>query len=202
MSEVIHYSKYGYNGNFTCTSSCGKEIHTHNDKENKSSINIDIVDCQECKDSETYKQDIENFYKNLYLEVDFLTASEYRTSLRTIRYASKDIRIDRVIENADHDKLKTWEEIKKYENIYFSSSFYPLVVGSIGAPYLLQALCKKALEENITGKNIYCINSGENLDLEWIDDKNSVIEAFKNNKFYVLDDEYENFVEFNFSKAF
>lgn len=88
MEKKVHYSRAGYNENYTYTSVCGKTVKTHQDKED-SSVHPEETTCNECKKTKEYKTDLEDskliagsVVRRIYLESDILQADEFRRAQR------------------------------------------------------------------------------------------------------------------------
>ena len=54
--KTIHYSRAGYNGNYTYTSVCGKDVNTHKDNE-EISVSPELANCKACMATSEYKAD-------------------------------------------------------------------------------------------------------------------------------------------------
>ena len=201
MKKVVHYSRDGYNGDYTYTSVCGKKVKTHQDDEHIT-IHTKDTNCKDCLKTDLYITDTANFndsIKNrIYIESDILQADEFRRAKQDVYdFAKKNGLkcVDRVFSNvldyAWHDLEKTWASVKSCDEIYTISSLMPLSGGSyIGAPVIFNGMCKKAVDENVTGKSVYILNKLEYINWYMID-IDIMKQAFKHNDLYMYNDDYE-----------
>ena len=88
--KIVHYSRSGYNGYFTYTSVCGKEVHTHEDKD-EINVHPDESNCEECLKSKEYILDLDALHsvsteikRRIYIESDILHANEFRNAQRKV----------------------------------------------------------------------------------------------------------------------
>lgn len=203
-TKLVHYSRDGYNGDYTYTSVCGKIVKTHQDTES-SSIYPQEANCSECLNSTEFKTDLDcvtgvisGVKRRLYIESDILNADEFGTAKRQafkFAKANGESCVERgfseVVNFAWHDLEKTWEAVKKADEIYATSSLMPLIGGSYsGAPVIFNGMCERALKEDVTGKSVIILSSLEYIHWDMID-ISQMKKAFKNNKLYMYDDEYE-----------
>lgn len=203
QDKIIHYSRCGYNGDFTYTSVCGKKVKTHQDKEG-STIHPDEANCEKCKQTKEYKADFTDFHntssdtkRRIYIESDILQADEFRSAqCKVFDFAKKqgikcvDRTFSDVLDFAWHDLEKTWEAVKRADEIWATSSLMPLSGGSYsGAPVIFDGMCKKAIKENITGKSVIILNELKNIYLGMIDIK-IMKAAFSKNDLYMYDADY------------
>ena len=185
MKKLIHYSRAGYEGNYSYKSVCGISVKTHQDSE-ESSIYAKDANCKKCLKTKEYLLDIANdtttpegIKRRIYIESDFLHADEFRDAQRTVFDFCKDKKekcVDRVfsqvLDMAWHDLEKTWKEVKKADEIYATSSFIPLCGNpSMGAPVIFNGMCKRAVSENFTGKSVIILNKLEFISWNYIDKK-------------------------------
>lgn len=204
MENKIHYSRYGYEGNYTYVSVCGKEVKTHQDKEG-SSINPLEANCKKCLETKEYitdKNDClntpDNIKRRIYIESDILHADELRGAQRSVRnFLKKDgleyveRMFSEVLNYAWHDLEKTWDAVKKADEIYADSSLMPLSGGSYnGAPLIFNEMCERAIKEGIKGKSVIILNSVKNIYWDMIDIP-KMKKAFKDNDLYMYDEEHE-----------
>ncbi len=211
--KTIHYSPIGYNGDYTYTSVCGKEVYTHLDDEG-STIDPEKSNCKECLKTAMYKIDFDDSCKTdtgikrrIYIESDILPADEFRRAQREVfDFAEKDglkcvNRVfSKVLDRAWHDLENTWRAVKDADEIYATSSFIPLCGNSdMGAPVIFNGMCKRAIQENITGKSIIILNLLKNISWNYIDIP-LMKRAFKENSLFMYDDKYENLIKINVSK--
>jgi len=202
--KTIHYSRTGYNGGYTYTSVCGKEVKTHQDSE-ESSIHPDEANCEKCKASKEYKADLQEsketkngIKRRIYIESDILQADEFRDAQSDVSRFAKDKGlkvVDRVfsqvLDYAWHDLEKTWDAVRKADEVYAVSSLIPLSGGSyMGAPVIFNGMCERAVKEKITGKSIIILNKLKNINWYMID-VDLMKKAFSENAFYMYDDDYE-----------
>lgn len=212
-AKIIHYSRTGYNGNYTYTSVCGQEIKTHQDNET-SEISPDKANCKKCLATKEYKTDLtdltntsSDIKRRIYIESDILQASEFKQSQRQVRDIVKDAglkTVDRVfsqvLDRAWHHLEVTWAAVKNADEIYAASSLMPLCGGSyMGAPVIFNGMCERAVKEGITGKSVIILNTLDNIN--WYMIKMNVMkEAFKNNDLYMYDETYTKLEKIDVSK--
>ncbi len=202
--KITHYSRTGYNGGYTYTSVCGKEVKTHQDNE-CSTIHPEEANCKKCMLTEKYKTDLKDtnttevgVKRRIYIESDILHAGEFRSAQRKARDFAKErglMCVDRVfsqvLDRAWHDLKKTWEAVKDADEIYATSSLMPLSGGSyIGAPVIFNGMCERAVKENVTGKSVIIFNSLNNIYWDMIDIK-LMKQAFEKNDLYMYNDNYD-----------
>ncbi len=212
--KTIHYTN-GYGGKLNYLTTCGKEIHSHNETET-ASVNPVEVTCKKCLDTEKYKDDyghatgetVTDIKRRIFLESDILHASDLNTAQRSVVLlcdAKKEKYIKRVfsevLDYAWHDLAKTWEAVKKADEIYSVSSLMPLCGGSyMGAPVIFNGMCERAIKENVTGKDVYILNSLSNIDWAMIDIP-VMKKAFKHNNLFMYDDANDrNIIKVDVSK--
>lgn len=171
--KTIHYSRAGYNGDFTYTSVCGKRIKTH--QENViSTVRPEEANCKKCLSTPEFKTDLADsretrsgMKRRIFLQSDFLQAHEFRTAQGDAKdiAESKGLKcVDRifseVLDMAWHDLDKTWAAVKAADEIYATSSLMPLIGNSYtGAPVIFNGMCERAIKERVTGKSVYILNS-------------------------------------------
>ena len=204
MSKIIHYSRDGYNGNFTYTSVCGKKVRTHQENE-CSSIYPRESNCVDCIKSKQYQADLRDtnntdpsIKKRIYIESDILQASEVSSARRELQSLCKEKNLkyvergfSRILDMAWHDLENTWESVRWADEIYAKTSLVPLVGGSYtGAPVIFNGMCERAIKENITGKEIYILNTLDNLEWDMINIP-LMKKAFKNNNLWMWNDNYD-----------
>lgn len=207
MSEEIkitHYSRTGYNGDFTYTSVCGKKVKTHQDNEN-SDIDPEKATCPKCTATKEYKIDLidqkktkQGIKRRIFIESDILQADEFRSAQSSVNRFAKnngqkcvDRVFSQVLAKAWHDLEKTWDAVKMADEIYADSSLMPLCGGSyMGAPVIFNGMCERAIKEGITGKSVIILNELKNI--SWYMIKVDVMkEAFKKNDLFMYNDDYE-----------
>jgi len=210
--KTVHYSRNGYNGDYTYTSVCGKEVNTHQDNEG-STIHPEKTNCKECMQTNEYKTDWTDTYntssaikRRIYIESDILQASEFRGAQSDVHHILKGqglTHVDRVfsqvLDFAWHDLEKTWASVKNADEVYTVSSLMPLSGGSyMGAPVIFNSMCERAIKENVTGKSVIILNNLEKID--WYMIKIDIMkEAFKQNGLWMYNNEY-NLVKIDVSK--
>lgn len=203
-TKLIHYSRLGYNGNYTYTSVCGKEVKTHQDNE-ESTIHPEKANCKNCMMSIHYKSDLKAlntkkaaWKRRIYIESDILQADEFRSAQSDVFSFVKehglkcvDRVFSQVLDFAWHDLEKTWKAVKDADEIYATSSLMPLSGGSyMGAPVIFNGMCERAIKEKITGKSVIILNSLKNIN--WYMIKIDIMkEAFKENELWMYNDEYD-----------
>lgn len=205
MKKIIHYSRTGYNGNFTYTSICGKKVKTHQDNE-ETTIHPDKANCPKCLVTTEFKTDLideseiikEGFKRRIFIQSDILQADEFRDAQRTVHNLAEknglkcvDRIFSQVLDHAWHDLEKTWKAVKNSDEIYATSSLIPIIGNSYtGAPVIFNGMCERAIKENITGKSVFILNRLKNIYWGMIDFK-LMKKAFENNSLFMYDDEYE-----------
>lgn len=210
MENKIHYSRTGYNGDFTYDTICDKKV-----KSDVVSVSPNKTTCDECLQNEKHKIDLNDFLGNgdpeikrrIYIESDILQATElYSAQRETFDFAEKkglkcvDRVFNEVLDYAWHDLEKTWEAVKKADEIYATSSLMPLSGGSyVGAPVIFNGMCERAVKENVTGKSVIIFNTLENIEWGMINMK-IMNKAFKNNDLYMYNEKYDNLVKIYVSK--
>lgn len=209
--KTLHYSRTGYNGDFTYTSVCGKEVKTHQEKE-ESTIYPEKANCKKCLATKEFKADIDKTKTDIkiriYIESDILQADEFRNAQRQVLDFAKqkglkcvDRVFSQVLDRAWHDLERTWKAVKEADEIYATSSFLPLCGDpSMGAPVIFNGMCKRAVKENLTGKSIIVLNTLKNISWNWIDIP-SMKQAFKENDLFMYDDSYDNLIKVDVSKV-
>ena len=208
--KTVHYSREGYNGSYTYTSVCGKQVKTHQDDE-ASSIYPEDANCEKCLATHEFKVDADKTKTDIkiriYIESDILQADEFRNAQRAVEgFAEEkglkcvDRVFSQVLDRAWHDLERTWQAVKDADEIYSTSSFVPLCGNpSMGAPVIFNGMCKRAIAENITGKSVIVLNQLKNICWDYIDIP-AMKQAFKQNSLFMYDDEYENLVKVEISK--
>lgn len=202
--KLIHYSRTGYNGGYTYTSVCDKEVKTHQDNE-ESITNPQGANCKKCMATKEYKTDLNDYStkggeikRRIYIESDNLHADEFSSAQdNVLTFLKKDNLkyVDRVfsdvLDYAWHDLEKTWAAVKDADEIYATSSLIPLCGNSyMGAPVIFNGMCERAIKENITGKSVIIFNTLENINWYMINVK-QMKEAFKNNSLYMYNEDYD-----------
>lgn len=207
----IHYSRTGYNGDFTYNSVCGKTVKTHQEKES-SSVDIILATCEKCLATKEYKTDLENLHndqegikRRIYIESDILQAAEFRNAQReAFEFAENNGEkcVDKVFSDvlayAWHDLEKTWSAVKRADEIYATSSLVPLGGGQ-GSPTIFNAMCKKAIAEGVVGKKVVILNRLENVCWDYIDIK-AMKKAFTDNDLYMYNESYDGLEKVDISK--
>lgn len=202
-NKITHYT-FGYGGNLNYHTLCGKEIHSHSEKEN-ADTDPNITSCPECKKTAEWKQDYKDkndqdpaIKRRIYIESDVLHQSELSRSQREVKSLcdEKEVRYVRrvfsdVLDYAWRDLDKTWEAVKKADEIYSDSSLIPLSGGSyMGAPAIFNGMCERAIKENITGKDVYILNYLKHISWDMIDIP-LMKKAFKKNNLFMYNDDDE-----------
>lgn len=202
--KTTHYSREGYNGDYTYTSVCGKTVRTHQEDED-SSIHISKTNCPDCLSSQLYnidKQanegDISDIKRRIYIESDILQADEFTSAQRDVYEYCKSLGLDvvdrvfsDVLDFAWHDLDKTWEAVKKADEIYATSSLMPLVGNSyMGAPVIFNGMCEKAIKEGVSGKKVIIFNQLRSIHWDMIDVP-LMKKAFTNNELIMYNEDYE-----------
>lgn len=202
--KLIHYSRYGYNGDLTHTSVCGKKVKSNQDKET-TTIHPKEVNCKKCFATKEYQTDLSDFNitkvdtkRRIYIESDILHADEFTTAQRSVYLfiENKGLRcvgrvFSDVLDFAWHDLEQTWEAVKQADEIYAKSSLMPLIGNSYtGAPVIFNGMCERAIKEKITGKSVIILNSLKNINWDMIE-IDIMKKAFKENNLYMYDENYE-----------
>lgn len=209
-TKDIHYTRTGYNGDYTYDSICGKKI-----KGNEISSSPEKATCEKCLEHDKYKIDLADFLghgdstikRRIFIESDILDADELRDAQReAYDFAEKqglkcvDRVFSQVLDFAWHDIENTWEAVKKADEIYATSSLMPLTGNSYtGAPVIFNGMCERAVKENIKGKSVIILNTLKNIYWGMIDMK-IMKKAFKDNDLYMYDENYDNLVKVDVKK--
>ena len=202
MEIIIHYSRDGYNGDFTYDSVCGKKIKTHQEDESVS-IHPEQTSCLDCKETVIYRADIQVLHMDLadikrriYIESDILHADEFAAARRAVARFCKAKGVEYVgrvfsdvLDFAWHDLEKTWEAVKLADEIYAISSLIPMGGGN-GAPTIFNEMCNRAVAEKVEGKSVIILNEFKHVEWYYIDMK-VMKKAFKKNSLYMYNDEHE-----------
>ncbi len=204
MEKLIHYSREGYNGDYTYTSVCGKRVNSHLENED-CSVHPQDANCKECFATKEYQTDLSDFnstaisvIRRIYIESDILHADEFRSAqCEVFDFAKKQKLkcVDRVfsdvLDYAWHDLPKTWNAVKAADEVWATSSLMPLSGGSyMGAPVIFNGMCERAIKEKITGKSVIILNHLKNIN--WYMIKIDVMkDAFKENSLFMYDDNYQ-----------
>lgn len=199
--KLIHYSRTGYNGDFTHTAICGKKVKSHQDNE-ETTVDPEKANCKKCLATHEFKIDLGHssgethtrIKRRIFLESDILHADEFQNVQREVFDLLRDKRlkmVDRifseVLDYAWHDLEKTWVSVKKADEIYADSSLLPLSGGSyMGAPVIFNGMCERAIKEGISGKDVYILRKIKNILWHMIDFK-LMKETFKNNNLFMYD---------------
>lgn len=202
MKKVIHYTE-GYGGKLNYFTTCGKEIHSHSDKDD-AVIDPAKVTCEDCKKTKQWKEDSfeaaninPDIKRRIFIESDILhTSALHCAQLEVSRILEeKNVKhttrvFSEVFDYAWHDLNKLWEAVKKADEIYADSSLMPLTGGSYsGAPVIFNGMCERAIKENITGKDIYILNELKRIHWDMI--KIPIMKkAFKKNNLFMYDENY------------
>jgi hypothetical protein len=208
--ETIHYTRTGYNGDFTYDTICGKKV-----KGAEVSVSPEKTTCKKCLEHDKHKTDLIDFLgkgaasikRRIYIESDILKADELRSAQReAYDFAEKqglkcvDRVFSDVLDYAWHDLEKTWNAVKQADEIYATSSLMPLTGNSyMGAPVIFNGMCERAVNEKVTGKLVIILNTLENIDWGMIDMK-IMKKAFKDNDLYMYDESYDNLIKIDVKK--
>lgn len=199
--KLIHYSREGYNGNYTYTSVCGQNVKTHQDNE-ESSIYPELANCKKCKATTQFKKDsrapTSGMKVRIYIESDILQASEFRDAQRSVvdfleRNGVKyvDRVFSKVLDHAWHDLESTWKVVKEADEIYATSSLLPLCGSAyMGAPVIFNGMCERAIKENIAGKAVIILNQLKYVSWDYIDIA-AMKKAFTANSLFMYNDDYD-----------
>lgn len=198
--KKIHYSN-GYGGQLNYHTLCGKEIHSHDEKE-QATIHPELVTCTTCKKTKEWIEDSKpltsGIKHRIFIESDIIHASEISRAQDDVAElcdakGEKYVRrvFTQILDRAWHDLEKTWAAVKAADEIYAVTSLIPLSGGSyIGAPVIFNGMCEKAIKENVTGKDVYILNSLKNIN--WYMIKTDVMKkAFSKNNLFMYDDNYD-----------
>lgn len=214
MENIIHYTRTGYNGDLTYDSICGKKINRHTSNEDIS-ISPEKVGCAQCLQHAKYKIDLKDWLgkgdatikRRIFIESDILHADEFRDAQREAFSFANDKGLkcvdnvfSQVLDYAWHDLEKTWEAVKKADEIYATSSLMPLTGSSYtGAPVIFNGMCERAINENVKGKSVFILNSLTNIYWDMI--KMDVMKkAFKENDLYMYDENHDKLIKIDVSK--
>lgn len=201
--QTVHYT-CGYEGKYTYNTICGEEIDSHS-KTDIATISPENVTCEKCKAYEKWTEDYghssgeikTSIKRRIYIESDILHVSEIRNAQREVREICKSKGAEfikrvfsEILDYAWHDLDKTWQSVKLADEIYTISSLLPLSGNSYtGAPVIFNGMCDRAIKEQVTGKDVYILNSLENIEWYMID-MDLMKEAFKLNRLFMYDDEF------------
>lgn len=195
-----HYTN-GYGGKLNYLTICGKEIHSHSEKE-EATIHTEKVTCKKCLESKEWIEDSKTLHagiKNrIFIESDILHADALRSAQRTVagfaaEKKEKYVRrvFSKILDRAWHNLDQTWSFVKSADEIYAESSLMPLIGGSYtGAPVIFNGMCERAVKENITGKDVYILNNLKNVNWDMIK-VDLMKKAFKNNNLFMYDDNFD-----------
>lgn len=207
MSKIIHYTN-GYGGKLNYKTYCGKEIHSHSETEDTTLVPSEVT-CDKCKETEEWREDYtdssntaSDIKRRIYIESDFIHATELSSAQREVRSLCKEnnekyVRriFSEVLEHAWHDLDKTWKSVKKADEIYSDSSLLPLCGNDyMGAPVIFNGMCERAIKENITGKTVVILNSLKNIYWHMID-LNLMKKAFKKNDLFMYDESHDKLIK-------
>lgn len=199
--SLIHYSREGYNGDYTYTSVCGEQVRTHQ-KDIDTTIYPELANCKKCIATKQYKEDTRmtppGVKVRIYIESDILQASEFRDAQRTVAQIAKKNKekcvpriFSKVLAHAWHDLEGTWAAVKAADEVYATSSLLPLSGGTyMGAPAIFNGMCDRAIKENITGKSVIILNNMKYISCNYIDIP-MMKKAFTDNLLVMYNDEYE-----------
>jgi len=201
--KLIHYT-VGYGGKLNYLTTCGKEIHSHDEAET-ATIDPAKVDCEKCKLNKEWREDLaystgflKEDVRRIYIESDILSAEEVRRVQREVKdlcdtAAVKCTRrvFSEMLDYAWHDLEKTWAAVKKADEIYSESSLMPLCGNSyMGAPVIFNGMCERAIKEGVEGKSVFILNSLKSIYWDMIDIP-TMKKAFKKNSLYMYDENHE-----------
>lgn len=208
--KAIHYSRTGYNGDHTHTSICGKKV-----KGDAVTVHPENSTCTECLETSEFIIDNRDslgkiktsIKRRIFIESDILQADEFRNAQREVSDLAKskglkyvDRVFSQVLDFAWHDLEKTWDAVKKADEIYSDSALMPLVGNSyMGAPVIFNGMCERAIKENVEGKSVFILRSLKDIHWDMIDIK-LMKQAFRKNSLYMYDDERENIIKIDVSK--
>lgn len=208
--KTLHYTRTGYNGDYTYDSICGKKV-----KIESVTVSPDKVTCKKCLEHKKYKIDLkdllgkgdETIKRRIFIESDILQADEFSGAQREAYDLAKenglkcvDKVFSEVLDYAWHNLEKTWEAVKKADEIYADSSLMPLSGNSYnGAPVIFNGMCERAVKEKLTGKKVIILNSLKNIYWGMIDIK-MMKKAFRDNDLYMYDDNHDKLIKVDISK--
>jgi hypothetical protein len=207
QNKIIHYT-HGYGGKLNYLTICGLEIHSHSDTDG-ATIDPVEVSCKKCRKTAEWIEDYgystgetkTDIKRRIFIESDILHADELERAQRQVYRLCNDNGVkhirrvfDEVLDHAWHHLEKTWEAVKKADEIYADSSLMPLCGGSyMGAPVIFNGMMERAIKEKITGKSVVILNSLKNINWYMIK-LNLMEEAFFGNKLLMYDEE-RNLIE-------
>ncbi len=145
--------------------------------------------------------------RRIFIESDILHDDELRSAQREVSWMLDDKKekyceevFDKTLDFAWHDLENTWDEVKKADEIYATSSLMPLVGNSyMGAPVIFNGMCERAIKEGVIGKSVYILSPLKRIYWGMIDLK-LMKKAFKSNSLFMYDDEMENIIKVDVSK--
>lgn len=210
MSKEIHYTRTGYNGDYTYDSICGKKVKGEN-----ISVNPEKTTCTKCLAHSNHKTDLNEWQgkgntslkRRIFIESDILKADELRGAQREAYELSEQMGekciervFSQVLDFAWHDLETTWNAVKNADEIYADSSLMPLSGGSYnGAPVIFNGMCERAVKEGVKGKKVIILNSLKNIYWHMIDLK-VMKQAFKNNDLYMYDENHDKLIKVDVKK--
>lgn len=208
--EAIHYSQEGYNGDYTYTTICGKKVKT-----DAVTVSPEKATCKECLETSEFIIDYRDslgkikttIKRRIFIESDILQADEFRSAQREVsdlverrKLKCVDRVFSQVLDFAWHDLEKTWDAVKRADEIYSDSSLMPLAGNEyMGAPVIFNGMCERAIKENVKWKSVVILRSLKDIYWDMIDIE-LMKKAFKKNSLYMYDDERENIIKINVSK--
>lgn len=211
--KIIHYSRDGYQGNLTYKSVCGKIVKTHQETEGSIIHPNELVNCEHCLATKAYQIDARELEtpagikRRIYIDSDIVQADEFTSAQRAAYDFAEDLGLkcvervfSEVLEFARRDMEKTWKAVKAADEIWAMSSLMPLHNGYAGAPVIFNFMCKKALEENITGKSIFLLTDFSNIYWNMIEIP-LMKKVFKKNYLYAYNDNGYDLVKFDVTKV-
>ena len=139
----------------------------------------------------------------LFIESDILHKEELDSSknhaelvLNNLKQPFIDDIFDTCIDFAWHNIPKTWDLVKKHDQIWADSSLMPLSGGSyIGSPLIFNKMMEKAIEEDIRGKDVFILRQLKDIYWGMIDLK-LIKTAFKHNNLYFVTEEFDKVKKF------
>lgn len=210
--KITHYT-LGYGGKLNYHTICGKEIHSHSDTES-ASIDPEKVTCKDCRKVKEWITDLNDKNTNpadikrrIFIESDVLHASALQSAQWEVeefceQKGEKHVRrvFSDILDYAWHDLEKTWEAVKKADEIYADSALMPLSGGSYnGAPVIFNGMCERAIKEGVTGKSVIILRPLKEINWGMIDGK-VMKKAFVKNKLFMYAEDRTNLIQIDVKK--
>lgn len=212
--KTTHYTRTGYNGDFTFNAICGKVVNPHKQENHDITVYPEKANCKKCLNTKEHSIDLNEstsinivIKRRIFIESDIVQCQDLeRAKDAVLDYTGQnklkcvDNVFSRVLDRAWYDLENTWNEVKKADEIWAVSSLVPLCGdSSMGAPVIFNGMCKRAINECVVGKSVFILSSVENISWNWIN-LDLMKKAFEQNSFFACDKEYRNLIKIDVSK--